>query len=199
MTHLCLARLAYRDVNTITIGEGRHIATVMKLCPNKAEKGSKLCKRCSERPKDGKAQSIALHGDLTEEPPSYSHVFGGKWFWTHLVVDPPSYWLELAEAAQIEGEKRCIQAGVKPWRLEDYKDEMPPPKKKSTVVPVDPKIQKLPFKPIPQFFQETAEEPKMLPTDTQKIWKEDGKWVCATGFLFEVREDGGIGKFVGKR
>ena len=80
---------------------------------------------------------------------------------------------------------------------EEQQEEAMPPKKKLPASPAKPE-QQLPFKPIPQLFQEAADEPTKIPTDTQTIRKEKGMWISATGHCFAVNEDGSIGKFIGK-
>ena len=198
---LCLARLTYRDGHEWKIAE-RCVASIVKLCPNKAESGSKLCQRCSERPRDSKALSLSLHGDLTEPPPSYSHIYGSDWFWNKMEAhdeEPSMDWLMEAEAAHEAGMKRCNDAGVKPWHWEQELDIMPPPKRQAATKQEPVQTSKLPYKPIQIFHQESTQEPKQLVTDTQKLVKEGDVWVSETGHRFRVKEDGGVGEYIRKQ
>jgi len=79
-----------------------------------------------------------------------------------------------------------------------------------------PKAKPLPKEPVPfeksvmknfpvikKMFQESEKQPDTLETDSEKIWKEviEGKerWVCDSGFVFEVAPDGDVGQFIGKK
>ncbi len=221
---LCQARLTnYHKTKTKIGTQTKWNATYLKLCDKEAMEGSDLCARCAQRPTSARNQITMIHGKLSEEIPYTSRIYGGDWYWDMVQQygEPlDKQWLELAKQAQLEGEKR---AGAKAWRIpereagrlkekkkperpvrtkeeikpveqEEAIDEMPPKKK----LPPAPPSQQLPFKPISQLMQESSEEPKMLPTDRQKLWKENGVWICETGFTFAVKEDGGIGKFLGK-
>lgn len=226
MDSLCQARLTNYHKSKTKIGnQDRWNATYLKLCPNEADRNSEkgLCERCSQRPLNARNQITMIHGTLSEKIPYSSRIYGGDWYWDMVErfgepVDKA--WIQLAEEAQREGERRALSCGKTPWQIQkeaetkegvktaQEEEEMPPiakpkPKAKAKtktkakeVLTPPPGTPKLPFKPIPQLYQESMEEPKMMPTDTQKIWKEDGKWVCETGFLFEIREDGGIGKLI---
>lgn len=207
----CLARLTNWNKNHWEICP-RRVATLVKTCPNQAEPGTNLCERCSRREEGGRAQSMAIHGLLTDPIPEFSHIYGGPWFWKWVEKvngDIPEDWILEAEKAQEEAETFCEKEGYKPWRLingtqENSKEEMPKLKLKLKPLPKAedlPKAAKLPFKPITKFYSETKDEPEKLETDTQKIWKEkhDGKevWKCETGHIFEDN-DGKPGKFIGK-
>ena len=209
----CLARLTNWNNSHWEIGP-RRVATLVKTCSNQAEPGTHLCERCSRREEGGRAQSQAIHGLLTEPIPDYSHIYGGPWFWKWLAkteADPPEHWVLLAEEAQEAAEKFCEKAGYTPWRFVDTQSkgtiteaEMPPkkalPKVKPEDLPAKAKVTSM-FKPITKYYNESADEPMKLMTDSQKIWKEelDGEtvWRCETGFVFKDLE-GKPGKPIGK-
>ncbi len=196
----CIARLTNFNKNNWEIAP-RRVATLIKTCSNKAVHGTNLCERCSTREEGGRALSQAIHGLLTDPIPEYSHIYGGPWFWKWVnktEADPPEHWVLLAEEAQEAAEKFCEEAGYKPWRMSstqstDVKEEgeeMPPKKLLPLPKASDlPAAAKLPFKPITKFYTETVDEPVKMPTDTQKIWKEEFEgetiWRCETGFVFK--------------
>jgi hypothetical protein len=209
----CIARLTNFNTSHWEICP-RRVATLVKTCSNKAEPGTHLCERCSRREEGGRALSQAIHGLLTDPIPEYSHIYGGPWFWkwvNKVDANPPEHWVILAEEAQEAAEKFCEEAGFKPWRFTTTQSketiiepEMPTkkalPKVKPEDLPAKAKVTSV-FKPITKFYNETADEPVKLATDTQKIWKEelDGEivWRCETGFVFKDLE-GKPGKPIGK-
>ena len=211
----CLARLTNFNISHWEICP-RRVATLVKTCSNKAEPGTHLCERCSRREEGGRALSQAIHGLLTDPIPEYSHIYGGPWFWkwaNKMNANPPEHWVLLAEEAQEAAEKFCEEAGYTPWRFIDSEaqrntepdeTDMPPkkplPKVKPEDLPAKAKVTSV-FKPITKFYNETADEPVKLATDTQSMWTErlDGEpvWRCETGFVFKDNE-GKPGKPIGK-
>ena len=201
------------------------------VCYTKDEKGKpkklqEIRSNCSF-PKESKE---VLHGLLTEVYPSFSSVYGSPTFYKYIEKggeELPMEWLEAADEVEQEAKERCKRMGLvyyEPPRVfnsthppggfpveqepaqsfDNPFQEMPPkkqiPKVKPEDLPAKAKVTSM-FRPITKYYNETADEPMKLVTDTQKIWKEDldGEtvWRCETGFVFKDLE-GKPGRPIGK-
>jgi hypothetical protein len=154
-----------------------------------------------------KEGSSILHGLLTEPFPSFSTLYGSPLFWKSLEHgDLPDSWIEEAEAVDEKAKERCRKAGSKFYEVEVQRDDtcveemVKKPLPKPETISQANRIEQY-TKKFDKIYHETSEEPEKLPTDTQKIWKEEfnGKevWQCEAGFVF-ADDAGKPGKLLGK-
>jgi hypothetical protein len=124
--------------------------------------------------------------------------------------DPSKEWLKTAQEAQEAAEVFCGTGAYKVQRISDKELEMARTKAKETketkeakeskkVVPVTRTLNSI-FTPVKILYEESAEAPRKLPTDSYKIWKEiqngEEVWVSENGLIFKVDSSGDIGEFV---
>jgi hypothetical protein len=156
-----------------------------------------------------------IHGLLTEDIPTYSHIFGSRWYWEKVRQhgEPPAEWIAAAEEAQAAAEAWCAGAGAVPWRVQRPSDSAVEEmiRKKSSEVQkkkaggkagkvaasTEPTIKGTllaSFPVIENHFQETNEDPLVGRAFEASMWKEtrDGVevWVFENGAVFSVGATG---------
>jgi hypothetical protein len=212
----CLARLTSWEKTNSPIGDSNKRASILKLCKNTPEKGSSLCQECSGRPESGKYQTRMIHGLLTEPPCDDSHMYGSTWYWERVAKhgDPlDTVWLAGAKEAQAAGEEICLRLGLRPWMVQSPSnrslEEMRQKKKEKDVAAAAARLTVVEkkgtllekFAPIKVIYEESAEPPEKLETDSCKIWKDSlGEievWITEFGLVFDTDTTGGIGELMG--
>lgn len=148
-----------------------------------------------------------LYGLLSEPFTNGCNIYGSPLFWKSLEHgDLPDSWIEEAEEVEEEAKLRCKRAGLKFYELEvqsntaEVEEMVKKPLPKPETISTSNKIIQY-TKKIDKVYQETADEPEKLATDTQKIWKETFEnkevWRCETGFVF-LNENEKPGKLLGR-
>lgn len=164
-------------------------------------------------------QTLLLHGTLTEPAPASCLIYGTPGYLAVLgsaktSEQPSERWIKKAQQAEQEAEGRCKAAGKVFWKAsvpiskaaeeEGEEDGMPPRKKgsKAEELPQQKNTILKSFPKITKHYQESADPPKKLPTDSQEIWKEECEgqmyWFSESGWIFSVEDDGEPGEICGK-
>lgn len=216
MTQPCLARLCDWK-QTHEVFAPRFKCAYLHLCNGSRVKGEAVCEDCLKRPKacltDIKSNKY-IYGLITDPLPDTAKVYGSTFYNKMLEIieaSPSSAWLVRAKLAAKMMEQRAARAlssakaeeGETPLlKLESGEYTMPPKKKVVAPTAPLPKAQTLmrTFTPIRTLYLESPEQPKVLMTESQGIWKEEiaGEqcWISESGHVF-LNEDGIVGEFLG--
>jgi hypothetical protein len=165
-----------------------------------------LCKRCLERPREGKYQTRILHGLITEPIPLISNIYGSFIYWQKLKKFEESgktlsmdalKWIEVAESAQKQMEENGGWKVQRPSTREIEK-QMRKAEQKKKVVPT--KTMKEIFKAVEVKYREVDKVPVVLETDSVDLCKKVlggiTVWI-ADEFVFDADSKGGVGDHIG--
>ena len=199
----CLGRLTNWDKTSFRIDSCFTVSQAYQ-CGNKTDE--ELCKRCLDRPREGKYQTRILHGLITEPIPLISNIYGSFIYWQKLKKFEESgktlsidalKWIEMAESAQKKMEE---QGGWKVQRpsTREIEKEMRKAEQKKKVVPT--KTMKEIFKPVEVKYREVDKMPAVLETDSVDLCKKVlggiTVWI-ADEFVFDTNSKGEVGDHIG--
>lgn len=212
----CLGRLTNWDKTSFRIDSCFTVSQVYQ-CGRKCD--GDLCKKCLERPVDGKYQTRILHGLVTEPIPLVSNVYGSPVYWQKMkkfeeagkiLSSEAKAWIEAAAAGQAATEK---EGGWKVQRPSDKEVEKEMKKvaaskakaKAKAVATTEQKpktvqsIREI-FKPVEVRFKELDKPPVKLETDSIDVCKMvigEMTVLIVDELVFDTDAKGEIGDHIG--
>ncbi len=187
----------------------RFKAAYLQPCSGLRVKGEAVCEECLKRPRgslDDIKSSSNIYGLITDPIPDTAKVYGSTYFKRMCEitgVTPQSAWLVRAQMAYkvLEARKKHVNTEELPALKFVQEETDMPPKKKVVATPL-PKAQTLmrTFTPIRTMYLESTQQPEVLQTESQGIWKQElgGEmcWISETNHVF-LDQEGVIGEYVG--